>query len=133
MISALPAIVHTAGGHLSPLAGSDTGPGEAYVALVLMSGLCLAPLVMVGLGILCAAAGRRGRRIGMAVTVVIILFYALSLIGMDFTWPQLEYKGELGDTVGRLLLGCGGFLVLPWLVAFGITKVARLRSGTTTE
>lgn len=131
MIAALPSVVHEVGADLPALADSDAGPGATYIGLVLMSGLCLAPMVMFGLGILCAAGGRRGRRIGRAVTVVIVLFYALSLIGSNFSWPDLEYNAEAMDTVGLLLLAVGGFLMLPWLVAFGGTKVVNRRSETT--
>ena len=63
------------------------------------------------------------------VTVAIVLFYALSVIGSNFSWPGLEYKEELADTVGLLLLAVGGFLMLPWLLAFGGTKVADRRSA----
>lgn len=131
-IFALPCVVSTVGADLSPLADSDEGPGATYIGLVLMSGLCLAPMVMLGLGILCAAGSRRGRRIGATATVMIVLFYALSLIGSDFSWPELEYDGEVKDTLGFLALAVGGFLMLPWLVAFGGTKAANRRSGTTT-
>jgi hypothetical protein len=133
VITALPSVVHTGGADLSRLADSDAGPGATYIGLVLMSGLCLAPMVMFGLGILCAAGGRRGRRIGTAVTVVIVVCYALSLIGSDFSWPELEYQAEAADTLGFLLLAVSGFLMLPWLVAFGGTKVVNRGSGTTAQ
>ena len=126
MISVLSSAERTVGAALSPLADDL---GSTYIGLVFMSGLCLAPMVMFGLGILCAGAGRRGRRIGAVVTVAIVLFYALSVIGSNFSWPGLEYKGELADTMGLLLLAVGGFLMLPWLLAFGGTKVADRRSA----
>ena len=130
MTATLPSVVHAVGADLPALADSDAGPGATYIGLVLMSGLCVAPMVMLGLGILCAVGSRRGRRIGAAVTVVIVLFYALSLIGGNFSWPDLKYNAGAMDTVGLLLLA-GGFLMVPWLVAYGGTKLATRRSRTT--
>lgn len=56
MISVLSSAERTVGAALSPLADDL---GSTYIGLVFMSGLCLAPMVMFGLGILCAgpAAG----------------------------------------------------------------------------
>ena len=130
-VAALPSVMQAVGAGLPAWADPDAGPGATYIGLVFITGLCLAPIVMFGMGILCAVGSRRGRRIGTAVTVVIVLFYALSLIGSNFSWPELEYTAEASDTVGLLLLAIGGFLMLPWLVAFGGAKVADRRSGTT--
>lgn len=99
------------------------GAGETYIGLVLMSGLCLAPMIMLGLGAWAASGSRRGRRIAVGISVVIELFYGLSVLGSQFTWPDLRFYGEIADTVLLILLGCGGFLSLPWLLGFGVAKL----------
>ncbi|GAB7036465.1 MULTISPECIES: hypothetical protein [Catenuloplanes] len=99
------------------------GPGATYIGLVLMSGLCLAPMIMLGMGAWSASGSPRGRRIATGISVVIVLFYGLSLLGSNFSWPDLRFHGEIGDAVLMILLACGGFLSLPWLVAFGVAKL----------
>ncbi|MEW2445298.1 hypothetical protein [Micromonospora marina] len=133
MNSALPAAVRAAGADLPPLADSDLGPGATYFTLVVLSGMYLAPIVMFVLGALCAVGSPRFRRAGRAAALLIVLFYALSLLGSAFTWPELEHQGKPSETLGMVVIGCGGFLVLPGLVAFGGAKVADRRSATTAE
>ncbi|GIF45430.1 hypothetical protein [Actinoplanes xinjiangensis] len=106
------------------------GPGETYIGLVLMSGLCLAPMIMLGLGAWAASGSRRGRRIAVGISVVIVLFYGLSVLGSHFSWPDLRFHGEIADAALLTLLACGGFLSLPWLLAFGVTKF--VKRGTPT-
>ncbi|MER5609658.1 hypothetical protein AB0F93_17640 [Micromonospora tulbaghiae] len=131
--SALSAVVHAVGAGPTPLADSALDPGAAYYTFVVLSGMCFAPIVMSGLGFLCAAGIGLSRRIGTAVAIVIVLFYVLSLLGSAFTWPELEHQGKPGETLWLIVIGCGGFVVLPWLVAFGGTKVALRRRGATAE
>ncbi|WP_431877622.1 hypothetical protein [Micromonospora marina] len=133
MNSVLPSVVHAAGADLAPLADSDLGPRATYFTLVVLSGMYLAPIVMFVLGALCAVGSPRIRRAGRAAALLIVLFYALSLLGSAFTWPELEHQGKPSETLGLIVIGCGGFLVLPWLVAFGGAKVAGRRSATTGE
>lgn len=99
------------------------GPGATYIGLVLMSGLCLAPMAMLGLGAWSATGSPRGRRIAVGISVVIVLFYGLSLLGSNFSWPDLRFHGEIADAALTILLACGGFLSLPWLFAFGVAKL----------
>ncbi|WFF05023.1 hypothetical protein O7622_18350 [Micromonospora sp. WMMD1076] len=115
------------------MAESDLGPVAAYFTLVVLSVLYLAPIVMSGLGFLCAAGSGLSRRIGAAAAVAIILFYALSLLGSAFAWPELGHQEKPGENLWLIVMGCDGFLVLPWFVAFGGTKVAGCRSGTMAE
>ncbi|MFG1722887.1 hypothetical protein ACGFII_30115 [Micromonospora chalcea] len=131
--SALSAVVHTVGADPTPLADSGLGPGATYYTFVVLSGLLFAPIVMSGLGFLCAAGIGLSRRIGTAAAIVIVLFYALSLLGSAFTWPELEHQGKPSETLWLIVIGCGGFLVLPWLVAFGGTKLAIRPRGVTAE
>lgn len=131
--SVRPSVVHAAGAGLPPLADSDLGPGATYFTFVVLSGMYLAPIVMFVLGAFCAAGSPRNRRVSTAAAIVVVLFYALSLLGSAFTWPELEHQGEPSETLWLIVIGCGGFLVLPWLVAFGGAKVANRRSGVTAE
>ncbi|MDO3686381.1 hypothetical protein [Micromonospora sp. C28ISP2-4] len=131
--SALSAVVHAVGAGPPPLAESDLDPGAMYSTFVVLSGMYYAPVLMSGLGFLCAAGIGLSRRIGRAAAIVVVLFYALSLLGSAFTWPELEHQGKPSETLWLIVIGCGGFLVLPWLVAFGGTKVALRRSATTVE
>ncbi|MGA4686241.1 hypothetical protein [Micromonospora sp. AB353] len=133
VISALSAVVHAVGAGPPRLADSDLDPGATYSTFVVLSGMYFAPILMSGLGFLCAAGIGLSRRIGTAVTIVIVLFYALSLLGSAFTWPELEHQGEPSETLWLIVIGCGGFLALPWLLAFGGTKVALRRRGVTAE
>lgn len=133
MSSALPTVVHAAGAGLAPLADSDLGPRATYFTLVVLSGMYLAPIVMFVLGVFYAAGSPRSRRVSTAAAILVVLFYALSLLGSAFTWPELEHQGKPSETLGLIVIGCGGFLVLPWLVAFGGTKVANRRSASTAE
>jgi hypothetical protein len=102
--------------------------GATYIALVLMSGLCLAPLIMLGLGAWYAGGSRRGRRIAMTAGIVIVLFYALSLLGSNFSWPGLEFHGTVTEAAQTIVFACGGFLVLPWLVAFSVVSLGQRRA-----
>ncbi|MEV4282084.1 hypothetical protein [Actinoplanes xinjiangensis] len=111
-----------AGVTVTPLAD---GPGETYIGLVLMSGLCLAPMIMLGLGSRAASGNRRGRRIAVGISVAIVLFYGLSVLGSHFSWPDLRFRGEITDAALLILLGCGGFLSLPWILAFGVVKLVK--------
>ena len=131
--SALSAVVHAVGAGPTPLADSDLDPGAAYSTFVVLSGMYFAPIVMSGLGFLCAAGIGLSRRIGTAAAIAVVLFYALSLLGSAFTWPGLEHQGKPSETLWLIVIGCGGFLVLPWLVVFGGTKVALRRRGATAE
>ncbi|MEU8072690.1 hypothetical protein [Micromonospora sp. NPDC049151] len=131
--SGLSCVVRTIGGGLPPLADSDLGPRATYFTILVMSGMYLAPIVMFVLGAFCARGSRRSRRISAAAAIVIVLFYALSLLGSAFTWPGPEHQGEPGETLWLIVIGCGAFLVMPWLVAFGGAKVAGRRSGATAE
>jgi hypothetical protein len=107
------------------------GPGATYIGLVLMSGLCLAPMIMLGLGAWFASGSPRGRRVATVISVVIVLFYGLSVLGSHFSWPDLQFRGEITDVVVFLLVACGGFLSLPWLVAFGVTRLVRRGTAPT--
>ncbi|MEU4621988.1 hypothetical protein AB0G04_18695 [Actinoplanes sp. NPDC023801] len=109
------------------------GPGETFIGLVLMSGLCLAPMIMLGLGAWAASGSRRGRRIAVWISVVIVLFYGLSVLGSQFSWPNPRFHGEIADTALLILIGCGGFLSLPWLLAFGVTKLGTRGTHGTPE
>ncbi|MEH0821196.1 MULTISPECIES: hypothetical protein [Micromonospora] len=131
--SALLSVVHVAGADLPPLADSDLGPRARYFTLVVLSGMYVAPIVMFVLGVLRAAGSPRSRRVSAAAAIVIVLCYALSLLGSAFTWPELEHQGEPSETLWLIVIGCGGFLVLPWLVAFGGTTVANRRRGAKAE
>ncbi|MDP9793840.1 H+/gluconate symporter-like permease [Catenuloplanes nepalensis] len=99
------------------------GPGDTYIGLVFMSGLCLAPMIMLGLGAWSASGSRRGRRVAVGISVVIVLFYGLSVLGSHFSWPDLRFNGEVADAAMLVLIACGGFLLLPWLLAFGVAKL----------
>ncbi|GAA4975633.1 hypothetical protein [Actinoplanes utahensis] len=101
------------------------GPGETYIGLVLMSGLCLVPMIMLGLGAWAASGSRRGRRAAVGISAVILLFYGLSVLGSNFSWPDLRFHGAVADVALLILVGCGGFLSLPWIVAFGVAKLVQ--------
>lgn len=131
--SALSAVVHAVGAGLPPLAEPDLDLGAMYSTFVVLSGMYFAPVLMSGLGFLCAAGIGLSRRIGRAAAIAVVLFYALSLLGTAFTWPELEHQGKPSETLWLIVIGCGGFLVLPWLVAFSGTKVALRRRGALAE
>ncbi|MBA9006329.1 hypothetical protein [Thermomonospora cellulosilytica] len=104
------------------------GPGATFMYLMAATWLFLGPFLMVGLGVLSAARRPPRRRAGLAVTAGVMLFYVgvFAVAGFrGFSDPHF-----FGDVVVGSLVTFG-WLALPWLIAWLLTRRSARRADDT--
>ncbi|WP_327681820.1 hypothetical protein [Kitasatospora sp. NBC_00458] len=81
------------------------------------------PLVMAATGTWCARRpGQRAPRLwSLLLPVLPVSVSATAMILPTDTWNE---PGRLGDLLGYLAVYVGGLTVLPWLLGYGLTRLA---------
>ncbi|WP_157995990.1 hypothetical protein [Thermomonospora amylolytica] len=104
------------------------GPGATFMYLMAATWLFLGPFLMVGLGALSAARRAPRRRAGLAVTAGVMLFYVGAFAVAGFRGFSDPYF--FGDVVVGSLVTFG-WLALPWLIAWLLTRRSARRADDT--
>ncbi|MFF9016929.1 hypothetical protein ACF09C_28655 [Streptomyces sp. NPDC014870] len=113
------------------------GYSDDWWALLMLPALLwvpFGPFAMVLLGVRCASApGRWPRLWSVLVPLTPVLTSAILMTFPLEKWERprrvdggLDPPPALDDLLGYLLVYVGGITVLPWLLAYGITRLVRL-------